>query len=245
MQESFPPSLHEQQSSTLQGDVGGAHENQHEIASRFWSRSLRKSEKHDKELVERWKCDADGTLIFTGLFSTIVAGFIIESYKTLQRDSGDATVQILSQISSQLAALSNGTVLSTPSPSPQFRPTSSSIRVNVLWFLSLCLSLTCGLIATLMQQWSRNYLQMAQGHHSDPAGQARLRAFAFDGVSKFHMSHALGLVPLLLHISVFLFFLGMVDFMFPINDSCIRSPRLRHFGHVHLPASHHFPSFLP
>ncbi len=143
----------------------------------------------------------------------------MESYKILQRDSSDATVQILSQISSQLAALSNGTVLSTPSPSPQFRPTSSSIRVNALWFLSLCLSLTCGLMATLMQQWSRNYLQMAQGHHSDPAAQARLRAFAFDGVSKFHMSHAMGFVPLLLHISVFLFFLGMVDFMFPIDNT--------------------------
>jgi Family of unknown function (DUF6535) len=41
-----------------------AHENQHEIASRFWSRSLRKSEKHDKELVDTWKGDADGILIF-------------------------------------------------------------------------------------------------------------------------------------------------------------------------------------
>ena len=60
---------------------------------------------------------------------------------------------------------------------------------------------------------------MAQGHRSDPAAQARLRAFAFDGVSKFHMSSALGLVPLLLHVSVFLFFLGMVDFLFPINDT--------------------------
>jgi len=42
----------------------GALENQHEIASRFWSRSLRKSEKHDRELVDTWKGDADGILIF-------------------------------------------------------------------------------------------------------------------------------------------------------------------------------------
>jgi hypothetical protein len=46
-----------------------------------------------------------------------------------------------------------------------------------------------------------------------------MRAFAFDGVSKFHMSHALELVPLLLHISVFLFFLGMIEFLFPINNT--------------------------
>ena len=128
-------------------------------------------------------------------------------------------VQILSQMSGQLAAISNGTVASTPSPSPPFRPSAGSIRLNALWFLSLCLSITCALIATLMQQWSRNYLRMAQAQCSDPAAQARMRAFAFDGVSKFHMSHALELVPLLLHISVFLFFLGMIEFLFPINDT--------------------------
>ena len=60
---------------------------------------------------------------------------------------------------------------------------------------------------------------MAQGHRSDPAAQAGLRAFVFDGVSKFQMSHALGLVPLLLHISVFLFFLGMIEFLYPIHNT--------------------------
>ena len=148
-----------------------------------------------------------------------MASFILESYKTLQPDSGDATVQLLSQISGQLAAIANGTVLSTPPPSPPFHPSSGSVRVNALWFLSLCLSLTCALLATLMQQWSRNYVQMTQGHRSDPAAQARVRAYVFDGVSKFHMSYTLGLVPLLLHISVFLFFLGMVEFLFPINNT--------------------------
>ena len=155
----------------------------------------------------------------TGLFSSTVASFILESYKNLQRDTGDVTVQILSQISGPLVAISNGTALYPPPPLPPFRPASGSVRVNALWFLSLCLSLTCALMATLMQQWSRNYLQMAQGRCSDLAAQARLRAFAFDGVSRFQMSHALGLVPLLLHISVFLFFLGMVDFLFPINNT--------------------------
>ncbi|KAI0248285.1 hypothetical protein BJV78DRAFT_1284904 [Lactifluus subvellereus] len=220
MQVSLPlSSLQESESGTVLCDTCAAHENYHEIASKFWSRSLRKSEKHDRELIDTWKGDADGILIFTGLFFSTVASFIIESYKTLRQDSGDATVQILSQISGQLAAIANGTVLSTPPPSPQFHPSPRSVRVNALWFLSLCLSLTCALLATLMQQWSRNYIQMAQGHHSDPAAQARLRAYVFDGVSKFHMSHTLGLVPLLLHISVFLFLLGMVEFLFPINNT--------------------------
>jgi len=83
MQESSPRSLtDESRSSTIvcdpsgasygfcvwaiasSGPLPGAHENQHEIASKFWSRSLNKSEKYDKELVETWKGDADGILIF-------------------------------------------------------------------------------------------------------------------------------------------------------------------------------------
>jgi hypothetical protein len=37
--------------------------------------------------------------------------------------------------------------------------------------------------------------------------------------SQNFMSHALELVPLLLHISVFLFFIGMIEFLFPINNT--------------------------
>ncbi|KAI0245458.1 hypothetical protein BJV78DRAFT_1287813 [Lactifluus subvellereus] len=122
MQVSLPPSSPQESESGTVCDTCAAHENYHEIASKFWSRSLRKSEKHDKELVDTWKGDADGILIFTGLFFSTVASFIIESYKTLRQDSGDATVQILSQISGQLAAIANGTVLSTPPPSPNFIP---------------------------------------------------------------------------------------------------------------------------
>jgi len=60
----------------------------------------------------------------------------------LQDSSGDATVQIVTQISGQLAAIPNGTIISVPPPLSQFRPMSGSVCVNTLWFLSLCLSLT-------------------------------------------------------------------------------------------------------
>src|ERR1700742_3334920 len=98
----------------------------------------------------------------TGLFSATVAGFIIESYKGLQCDSGETAVLLLLQISRQLV---DGTNFSEPFSSgldtdfSPFTPPTSSIIVNCLWFTSLILSLACALSATLMQKWARHYLR--------------------------------------------------------------------------------------
>jgi hypothetical protein len=83
---------------------------------------LSRAENYDKELAESWKADADSILIFvrpgfrfiscalqlkvgqTGLFSAIVAAFVIEGLNNLQPDTGTSSVDLLSQISQQLAA---------------------------------------------------------------------------------------------------------------------------------------------
>ena len=162
---------------------------------------------------------ADYIAYQTGLFSATVASFIIESYKQLQPDSGNTTVLLLAQISQQLAALSNGTSISIPStlPSQTFRPSASAVRVNTLWFLSLTLSLTCALLATLMQQWVRRYLQVSQRWYA-PYKRARIRTFFAEGVERFGLPGAVEALPALLHASVFLFFAGLIDFLLNIND---------------------------
>ncbi|KAJ6527106.1 hypothetical protein B0H19DRAFT_1335116, partial [Mycena capillaripes] len=72
----------------------------------------------------------EGMLIFVGLFSASLTAFVIESYKTLRPDSGDSAVQLLSQISQQLAAATNGSTFQLPAtpesaPSPQRHHPSS------------------------------------------------------------------------------------------------------------------------
>jgi len=97
----------------------------------------------------------DGILFFTGLFAATVAAFIIDGYKYLIRNSSDTTNQLLAQISQQLSATATG---SAPPPSfslPTFHVPAPMLRVNILWFLSLFLSVTCALGATLVQQWAR------------------------------------------------------------------------------------------
>ncbi|KAI9447634.1 hypothetical protein H4582DRAFT_11693 [Lactarius indigo] len=181
---------------------------------------LNEAEKEDKEISENWNVDTEGILLFTGLFSTTIASFIIESYKQLSPDSSGMTNALLTQISQQLANTSNGTPLaSVVAPNSQpFKPTASAVRVNVLWFLSLVLSLTCALSATLMQQWARRYLQLAQ-HRGAPHKRARMRAYIFYGTKGFKMTRTIEAMPALLHLSVFLFFAGLVDFLIPINTT--------------------------
>ncbi|KAH9071478.1 hypothetical protein EDB83DRAFT_2198475, partial [Lactarius deliciosus] len=195
-------------------------ENHGDPSDGLWSIYLTEAEKEDMQLTESWKGDTDGILVFTGLFSATVAAFLIESYKKLSPDSGDTTNVLLTQISAQLVSISNGTSLASVAvqSAQPFKPTASAVRVNVLWFLSLVLSLSCALSATLMQQWARRYQELARRRGAFHR-RGRMRAFIFDGINRFGMARAVATMPTLLHISVFLFFSGLVDFLFPIYTS--------------------------
>lgn len=97
--------------------------------------------------------------IQAGLFSASITAFILESYKNLKPDSSDMMVTLLTQISQQLSANANGSPIDILAQTDSFQPTSSTLRVNAFWFLSLCFSLTCALAATLVEEWTRHYLQ--------------------------------------------------------------------------------------
>ncbi|KAN0137349.1 hypothetical protein V8E53_004794, partial [Lactarius tabidus] len=184
----------------------------------LWSIYLTEAEKADTEVIERWKSDTNGILVFTGLFSATVASFIVESYQNLSPDSADTTNALLAQISQQLVNISNGTPLPSvvAQRTPPFKPSASAIRVNALWFLSLILSLNCALSATLMQQWARRYQELGQRRGTFHK-RGRMRAYIFHGIHRFKMARAVATMPTLLHISVFLFFAGLVEFLFPIQ----------------------------
>ncbi|KAJ7693288.1 hypothetical protein B0H14DRAFT_2419579 [Mycena olivaceomarginata] len=56
---------------------------------------MSEAKKYDRSLVESWKSDTEGMLISAGLFSASLTAFLIESYKTLIPDSGNASVFLL------------------------------------------------------------------------------------------------------------------------------------------------------
>jgi Family of unknown function (DUF6535) len=158
------------------------------------------------------------------LFSATVAAFLVAVNQSLQQNPQD-TIAFYSahlyQIAAAQAGSSNGHILPLPStlsdPST-FKPSSSSIWVNVLWFLSLIISLTCALIATLLQQWARRYLRVT-GTRRSLDDRARVRAYFAKGVDNLHLRWVVEALPGLLHLSVFLFFAGLPIFLFGINHT--------------------------
>ncbi|KAJ7914250.1 hypothetical protein B0H13DRAFT_2462049 [Mycena leptocephala] len=185
-------------------------------ASKLWAVYASEAEKYDRSLVESWKSDMEGMLILaSGSFSASLTAFIIESYKTLIPDSGDSTVRLLAQISEPLAAASNGSNFKISAPA-YFYPSASSLACNALWFISLGLSLTCALIATLFEQWAREFFHKAD-MRSAPVIRARIFSYLYYGLKRFNMHTVVDIIPLLLHASLVLFFAGLVAFLFPIN----------------------------
>jgi hypothetical protein len=139
--------------------------------------------------------------------------FIVESYKKLSPDSGDTTTSLLTQISQQLSGFQNST-FPRPQETAAYSPSVAILFVNALWFLSLVIAIVSAFYVMLVQQWIRRYNQTLAELASD---QERVRSCLFIGTQKYKMSHAIGLIPLPLHISVFLFFSGLIVFLFTIS----------------------------
>ncbi|KAJ7265330.1 hypothetical protein C8J57DRAFT_959369, partial [Mycena rebaudengoi] len=175
-----------------------------------WTVYVSEAEKYDKALVESWRSDMNAMLIFAGLFSAILTAFLIESYQTLLPGPGDDTAFFLRQISGQLAASASGTNFTVSQPVPHV-PTMTSLVCNILWFISLGLSLACALIATLLEQWAREFIHRSE-MHSAPLIRARIFSASICTLSW-------GVIPLLLHTSLILFFAGLVAFLVPVNTS--------------------------
>ena len=140
---------------------------------------------------------------------------MIDSYKNLLPDSGTNTVTLLTQISQQL---SNGSQVLPPASVPPFTPPTSAVWVNALWFLSLVISLFCALLATLQQYWARRYLRLTNPQCAIHK-RARIRSFFAEGVDRFYLPFAVEAIPTLIHISMFLFFTGLVISLFSIHHT--------------------------
>ncbi|KAI0046473.1 hypothetical protein FA95DRAFT_1476512, partial [Auriscalpium vulgare] len=185
-----------------------------EASSKIWTVYMNESQKYDRALVDRWSRDMEGLLIFTGLFSAVLTAFLVESLPLLQLDTGGATVTLLEHMSAQMGSITNtsypvvGPLASIANPPAAGSP----LRVNVLWCLSLLISLLCALCATLVQQWARTYMH-AIDMQSAPHQRARIRAFLYKGIEKTGAKAIVEFLPLLLHISMFMFIAGLYDFI--------------------------------
>ena len=97
---------------------------------------------------------------------------------------------------------------------PEFTVTQAQIRINVVWFLSLTISLTIVLVGILCLQWLREFQRDANLPHKDAVA---LRQMRYDGLKKWHVPGILSTLPLLLQLSLVLFFIGLLDLLWSLN----------------------------
>jgi hypothetical protein len=80
------------------------------------------------------------------------------------------------------------------------------------------MSVSCALWATSLNKWARRYIRLTQPARCSPEKRARLRAFYANGVGKMHIPWAVEGLPMLLHLSLFLFFGGLAIYLFNVDQ---------------------------
>ena len=154
----------------------------------------------------------------------MVATLLQVSIPNLQPSSQDASAFYLANVYQLLSNESRSQLpVTIPSSVTSLDPAlftvpASAVWVNSLWLLSLVISVTCALLATLLQQWARRYLRLTHPRCS-PHKRARIRAFFAEGVENLHLPWTVEALPTLLHISVFLFFAGLGVYLFGVHKT--------------------------
>ncbi|KZV67145.1 hypothetical protein PENSPDRAFT_688392 [Peniophora sp. CONT] len=185
----------------------------------FWKTYLDASKAEDEARPKNWEGSTTGILTFTGLFAATVAAFIVESYKLLSPDSGDRTNMLLEHLIIAMANASSQNPVAAPPPE-LFSVSPSSVVTNVCWFSSLLIALICALLSTLVQEWSRNYVQDINRRkvlHESLVERAFNHIYIRMGVNRYGMDQFVSWIVALVHLSVFLFSCGLLVFLFPIN----------------------------
>ncbi|KAG8722543.1 hypothetical protein FRC09_006119, partial [Ceratobasidium sp. 395] len=154
--------------------------------AKIWQIYVRETDKADEELVDGWNK-------FVGI-----------SAKNLQQDPSETSAQALLVISQILLATSGDSTTNTSSAglepvSTGFRPSATTVAINVLWFLSLSLSVAVSLIAMLAKEWCNSFMS---GRSGETYERGRLRQQRWSEIERLRMIDALTLLPLLIHLAL-------------------------------------------
>jgi hypothetical protein len=149
----------------------------------------------------------DGLTLQAGLFSAILSAFLIEIRKGLQEDLQSITNNLLT-----ILIENQGTVAGRQTPSSsRFVPSSASRWVNGLWFSSLIFSLMSALGASLAKGWITQFSSTVSG---SGWGDALLHCRRLQGLRRWHLKLIIQCLPILIHIALFLFAVGLVILLF-------------------------------
>ncbi|KAF9029705.1 hypothetical protein BDZ89DRAFT_1065188, partial [Hymenopellis radicata] len=176
--------------------------------SRVWRMCLDEFQIFDSDLAEDARDTVDVLLVFAGLFSAVVTAFLIQAAEKLEPDYVQLSSSILYEILVVQRAFVNGSavdldpVVSSPN-ALNFSPTHAQ-----LWINGLCL--ITALVAVLAKQWLHQYMAITSG---TPLDRSLLRQFRYEGLQAWRVPLIIGLLPALMHLSLGIFFIGLIIFL--------------------------------
>ncbi|KAJ3576456.1 hypothetical protein NP233_g416 [Leucocoprinus birnbaumii] len=181
-----------------------------------WETSLEYAQKHVDSESKPWNDEVANLLIFASLFSAVVGAFAVESYHNVQQDPADTTVLLLQSL---LALQINATNPRDIDLDPQTPITASARRINIYNFLSLILSLSVVMAGILCLQWLREYGQDPSGVPGPRRDHLGIRYMRREGMKHWHVYKILRSLPLILLLSLLLFFAGIIELLLPIDEA--------------------------
>ncbi|KAK0226641.1 hypothetical protein IW262DRAFT_1457879 [Armillaria fumosa] len=187
--------------------------------ARVWRTYVDESTNHDVRMVGESRDSVDVLLVFAGLFSAVVTTFVTQTSQSLQADYAQVSASLLFEIVLIQRAIANGSSLdnvpvSSLNPSAKFIPATTDVWVNGLWFTSLSLSLATALVSVIVKQWLHHYLALPSG---SPQERSHVGQFRYRGFQKWHVLVIIGLLPVLMHLALGIFFVGLTIFLVPLR----------------------------
>ncbi|KAG1841851.1 hypothetical protein C8R48DRAFT_619895 [Suillus tomentosus] len=186
------------QDSTIASKIGK------DNRSRFWGVYRRVAEEHDGEFLERYTTDMDIVLIFSGLFSAVSTSFIVAMESNLSPDPSDTTNALLKQLV-QIGLGNLAQAGPTPKePASTWSPSELTLRIQMVVYASLSMSLLAAFGAVLGKQWLGYYKSHRYGRGSQEE-RGKRRQEKFDGLITWYFDAVVQSFPVLLQISLLLF----------------------------------------
>ncbi|KAK0483034.1 hypothetical protein EDD18DRAFT_1084510, partial [Armillaria luteobubalina] len=182
---------------------------------RFWRTYSDEALIIDREMIDVYHDTINVLLVFAGLFSAVLTAFVIETSQNLQPDYTEVSASLLMELVGHQRAANLSSDPSSPFyPSISFSPSSVDVWLNSLWFVSLTLSLITALVAVLVKQWLHQYISVI----SDilPRDRGSIRQYRYIGLTTWQVPMIIGFLPVLLHISLGLFFAGLSIYLFAL-----------------------------
>ncbi|KAJ3772247.1 hypothetical protein FB446DRAFT_643822, partial [Lentinula raphanica] len=186
--------------------------------ARVWQTYLVESATFDESMLREARDGLDAMLVFAALFSAVVTSFLVQTSQNLQLNPANVTVSLLSElIAVQCAAATGGNISAVPASAlvsgSDFHPNTIDVWINGLWLVSLTWALGIALGVVLVKQWLHHYAAITSG---TPKERSHIRQLRFSGLQNWQVLSIIGLLPVIMHVSLALFFSGLITFLFPL-----------------------------